>query len=101
MGIINTTYEIITEESAQYGEAAEHGFLEDKEPGVRVSYTVEEAIELLKGCEPSSSQFHEGVWYTSYGDMDPISGEVENLSYHLVRGEWTKAEERYIYRRVS
>lgn len=100
MGIIRTTYEIITEESAKEGEIAERGFLEDKELGVKSIYTVEEAVELLRGCEPSSTQFHSGVWYTQYGEMDSLTGEVENLSYHLVRDEWTEEEERFIYEQV-
>ncbi len=45
MGLIQTTYEIITEESAADGEAAESGYLDE----VGTPYTVHEAIALLRG----------------------------------------------------
>jgi hypothetical protein len=100
MGIILTSYEIYTAESVADGDANERGWLADKEPSIRISYNVEEAIELLQGCEPSSSQFHKGVWYSNYGEMDYITGETENLSYHLVKKEWSEEEELTIYKTI-
>lgn len=96
MGLIRTTYEIITDASAQVGDAEERGYRDEE----GTEYTVDEAIRLLKGCEPSSSEFHCGIWYTQYGEMDPISGDTENLSYHLSDAGWTEAEERTIFHAV-
>ena len=93
---IITTYEIITEESAEDGEAAEQGFGDPID-----DVGVEEACELLHGLEPSSSQFHVGIWYTSYGEMDILSGNYENTSYHLDRQEWTEEQQRAIYKSVT
>ena len=93
MGRIRTTYEIVTEESALDGDVSERGFRDE----AGTEYTVGEAITLLRGCEPSSSQFHSGIWYTRHGEQDYASGDQENLSYHLVRGEWSADEEHAIY----
>jgi len=110
MGIIRTTYEIITEESAAEGDVAESGYLDEE----GTEYDVGEAIYLLEGCEPSASFFHVGIWYTMYGEQDSHTGEYENVSYHLSRGErssekephaltsgWTEEEERRIYEGVT
>jgi hypothetical protein len=94
-GIIRTTYEIITEESARDGEVAERGWKDE----VGYSLTVEEAIRKLCGCEPSSSEFHTGIWYTSYGDMDLYTGDYENESYHLKC--FSEQDERAIYNGVT
>lgn len=101
MGLIRTTYEIVTEESAVDGEAAEQGW-EDEEG---TEYTVHVAISLLRGMEPSSTWFHSGIWYTSYGDQDPRDGSTTSTSYHLVtrgvrRGRFTVAQERAVYEGV-
>lgn len=93
MGTIRITFDIITEESAADGDYAESGW----EDEVGEEYTVDEAAKLLKGSEASSSDFHVGVWYTSYGDTDWRTGETKNLSYHLVEGTWTEAEERQVF----
>ena len=95
MPIIVTTYEIITEESAADGEAEERGFSDPID-----NVTVVEACVLLHGCEPSSSQFHVGIWYTMYGEMDIFSGKTENVSYHLDSQEWTEEQQRAIYKSV-
>jgi len=97
MGLIRTTYEIITEESAAEGDVSERGYRDEE----GTEYTVDEAISLLRGCESSASGFHVGLWYTQYGDMDMYTGEYENISYHLSRGGWTEEEERAIYEGVT
>jgi hypothetical protein len=93
MGTIRTTYEIITPESAEHGDVHERGW-KDEEGS---PYTVEEAIELLQGLTPSSTFFHLNIWYTEYGEPDMVSGDTENISYHLVKGTWTEAEEQVIF----
>jgi hypothetical protein len=74
------TYEVVTEESSEHGEADETGF-----DWQDVPYTFKELVDMLertyRGCEPSSSR---GVpdWITSYGDMDMHDGSYRNISLH-------------------
>jgi len=91
MGIVRITYEIITEESAREGEAAERGW-EDEEGS---EYSVDEVIDLIEECEPSSTQFHTGIWYSSEEEMDMYSGKYKSLSYHL--SEFSEEDQRTIF----
>lgn len=79
MILINKTMETITEESAEYGEAAERWV--EYENG---EFTVRELMRDLEGLEPSQSPITnpEFVWFTSYGEMDYRTGEYENYSLH-------------------
>lgn len=82
MLLLSKTYEIITEESAEYGEAEESGFVwENAECEFR------EVVRYLEGSEPSQSPITnvENVWFTHYGEMDYISGDYENVSSHYSR----------------
>lgn len=72
---IRETYEIITQESAEYGDAEERGFIDEE--GTSMEFN--ELVELLKGTEHSGND-----WATRYGDMNPITGNVENRSYHPI-----------------
>ena len=94
-GIIRTTYEIVTPESAEDGEAAESGWKDEN----GMHYTVQEAIRLLEGSEPSSSSFHPGIWYTQRGDTDYRTGGEESDSYHLVN--WPEKLQRKVYDAVK
>lgn len=82
MILINKTCEIITEESAENGEAAERWM--DYE---NAEFSFRELVNDLKGLEPSQSPITnpENTWFTSYGDMDYINGEYENYSLHYSR----------------
>lgn len=92
---ITTTYEIVTPASAFDGEAEERGWIDEE----GTEYTVSEAVDLLEGTEPSSSEFHEGVWYTDYEyETDHRTGAVENRSYHI-KGPAELQE--LIYRKVN
>lgn len=76
---IAMTYETITSESAEDGEAADRGFVFEA-----CDCTARELayyIEREGFTEPSDSH---GVprWLTAYGDTDYRTGEVENRSIH-------------------
>lgn len=78
----NETYERITNESAELGDVAESGFIEQRIPA-RFS----ELVDLLRGTEPSQSPLPEKpsrhVWFTAYETKyDFRTGDVENRSYH-------------------
>lgn len=98
MGIIRTTYEIITPESAEEGDAAERGWSDEE----GTECTVEEAIHFfaLKSVEPSSSEFHTGIWFMdAEGDTNFQTGAETRESYHL--DGFTVEEEREIYDAIT
>lgn len=82
MFLINVTREIITEESAENGEAAEQWM--DIENG---EWEFRELVRDIKYLQASQSPITnpETVWFTSYGEMDYRSGEYENYSLHYSR----------------
>lgn len=82
MILINKTMEIITEESAEHGEAAEQWM-----EYANAEFTLRELIRDLRGLAASQSPITnpENVWFTSYGDADYITGDYENYSLHYSR----------------
>jgi hypothetical protein len=97
MGLIRTSYDIITPESVELGDFEETGWIDEE----GTEYNVSEAISKLHGCEPSSTAFHSGVWYTTESDTDYRTGAETRESYDLVRGTWTALEELTIYQGVT
>lgn len=98
MGRIRTTFEVVTEESAAEGDAAERGWV-DEEGEV---LGVEAAIKWLRDkgpLEPSSSQFHKGIWYSGPSEQDMHTGEWYQEAYHLAG--FTEAQQRRIYEGVT
>lgn len=87
------TFEVVTDESAEQGEAQETGFDWQDMP-----YTFRELVQTLEreycGAEPSCSR---GVpdWITSYGERDFRSGEFRTISLHPANDRaqrwWPKA----------
>ena len=79
------TFETITEESAEHGEAADSGFIT-----MLGEESLRGMVDLLRGTEPSrwplpapqDADWCGNIWFTKYGDMDARSGEYENRSYH-------------------
>lgn len=97
MGRIRTTFEVVTEESAAEGGAAERGWV-DEEGEV---LGVEAAIKWLRDkgpLGPSSSQFHKGIWYSSEPVPTLENGEWYQEAYHLAG--FTEAQQRRIYEGV-
>lgn len=80
---IRTTFEIWTPEDVDAGDTDDKGW-EDEEG---TDYTFQEAFELVRWCEPSSSEFHDGVWYTHHKYHENFrTGSEEHRSYHFDRG---------------
>ena len=78
--LIDVTYEIITEESAENGEAEETGFVEENG-----EYTFLELVRKLRDYSElscSGRTIDTSTWSTNYGDMDPSSGEYRTESIH-------------------
>jgi hypothetical protein len=76
------TFEIITPESAEHGDAEERGFLDEN-----ATADYEEMVEMMQGMAPSNSppsiENAHNTWYTAYDvDVDYKTGAHENNSYH-------------------
>lgn len=91
--ILSMTFEVITDESAAQGDAAEHGFTwQDVPHGFR------ETVELIRSggfIHPSDSH---GVprWITSEAEQDPHEGDWTSCGLHPAQDErtqryWAKA----------
>ncbi|OJB45886.1 hypothetical protein BGV57_03160 [Burkholderia ubonensis] len=88
------TYEVITAESAEQGDAEETGF-----DWQDVSYTFKELVQLLSfeyaGAEPSDYPSPNPRWITSHGERDHRDGSFRNISLHpandRARRWWPKA----------
>lgn len=96
MGRIRTSYEVITEESAAEGDAAERGWVDEEGEVLGVNA----AIEWLRSkgpLEPSSSQFHKGIWYSGPSEDDEYGGMYQE-AYHLAG--FTEAQQQRIYEGV-
>lgn len=79
-GLVRTTYEIYTPESVEHGDAEERGWIDEEGQ----ECTPEEAFKMCRGCEPSGSDFHPGVWYIDNEyHTDYQTGAQESRSYHL------------------
>lgn len=76
------TYEIVTPESAEYGDADERGFIDE-----RLTSDFRDMVDLLEGTEPSCNPLPADpgrhVWYTHYQyDVDYSTAGEESRSYH-------------------
>jgi hypothetical protein len=88
--LVDITYEVVTEESAECGEADETGFELQDDP-----CTFRELVELLRGHrEPSSWPMREAGprdWFTSDMEQDYRTGEHRRTSVHLSRANGSRA----------
>jgi hypothetical protein len=82
--LVNITFEIVTEESAENGETAESGFLAENS-----EYTFRELVETLRdkftnaSCWPVSASVN--TWFTNDPDTDFRTRDVETESIHYSR----------------
>jgi hypothetical protein len=67
----------------------------DREEGVNVAQKAIHWLRHAGATEPSSSQFHPGVWYSSEPSQDYRTGASTTRSYHLE--DFRPEEEREIY----
>ncbi len=109
---ITTTYQIVTPESAEDGDYADQGWEdEDGESMLPDEYDIEEgitavdkAVEYLKNkrytTEPSSSDFHKGISYsTTSPDHNYETGEETYYTCHL--NGFTTEEEFEIWKKMT
>jgi hypothetical protein len=77
--LFNITFETITPESAEDGDAAESGFHMEE-------ITLREAWEALRWegyCEASDRNISSARWLTFYGEQDHTTGDITNYSLHF------------------
>ena len=87
MAKFSVTYEIVTQESAEYGEAEESGFIAE-------GISLREAVDLVKSTstiscggitniEASDSCIGQSRWITVYNGMEFETGAHESRSLHI------------------
>lgn len=76
------SYEIVTEESAAEGDAAERGILVE---GARLRDAGAMFLSMASGAEVSADSWPclRPRWLTVYSDMDIRNGDYENRSIHI------------------
>lgn len=87
------TYEVITDESAEHGDAEDRGF-----DWQGADETFRDLVGRLRadygGAEPNCSH-GTPEWITAYGERDYITGEFRNISLHPANDRakrwWPKA----------
>jgi hypothetical protein len=79
---VSITFETVTEASAREGEAADQGFVIERE-----LWTVKETIVRLRQCSALSDWpiAYGGTWASDEAEQDPRSGEYYSESVHLKR----------------
>ena len=88
---VSVTYSVVTDESAEHGDAAERGYEHERE-----DFDVDELQRLVRDfgiSEPSSTRLHERMWFSSTSPREDRAyfehGERRFFSLHLnsVNGE--------------
>jgi len=101
-------YELWSPEDIEHGETFDKGELHDesmepdeidREDELTAVDLAEKYLTQADAVEPSSSHFHPGIWYTTYGEEDFRTGERQNESYHL-KG-FSKREEAEVFERMK
>ena len=96
MILCNITFEVVTEESTQHGEAEESGFISENEP-----FTFRELVEWMRGGEPSSYPRACSIrdWVTQdQGETREFfeHGARESRSIHFARENAARKEKYWI-----
>ena len=104
MATFNVTYEIVTQESAEYGEADESGFVcEDvtlREAIEALGQTRTNRVDGIAGIEANDSRIGTARWITVDNGMEYETGAHESRSLHMP-DSLTSATRRRIYRLIK
>lgn len=83
----NVTYEIVTEESAEYGDAEERGFIAEsvslREALTLVYNTRTNRVDCGDGAEASDSRMESARWIIVHNGMEYETGARESRSLHI------------------
>jgi hypothetical protein len=82
--LFNVTFERITDESAEIGDAEERGFIaEDVSLRAALSYASQTISAEMSAAEPNDSNISAARWITFYGGRDIHDGDFVNASIHF------------------
>ena len=103
MPFITTTFQTYTSASIEAGDSSDNGFVDEEGElmGEGELSAVDEAIAFLKEkmVHPSSSGFHQGLFYTedecSHDRAYFEEGETTYHSFHLM--DFTEVQEKAVY----
>jgi hypothetical protein len=83
----NVSYEIVTQESAEHGDAAENGFIAEsvslREAIDSVFETRTSRVDGVTAIEPNDSDLRRASWISVYNGMEFETGAHESRSIHL------------------
>ena len=82
--LVSETYEVVTENSAECGEAEETGFNFENVP-----LTAQEIADYLKDngfIHASSSHYHNCVYFSTESEQDTFTGNYETRNIHFTNG---------------
>lgn len=82
MLLIDKTFEIVTEESAESGDISDAGFA-----AVNLRVSFRELVDMIRGEYIHASQYpvtrSTRVWFTSESDQDYMTGDYRSESIHF------------------
>lgn len=81
--MLDIAYEIVTEDSAEAGDAEDRGWEEQDLEFDSVYELIQYMLRKGATYEQSSKSFHKGIWYSSEPDRDYSTGEDKTLTYHV------------------
>lgn len=102
--LVNVTYEVVTEESAMFGDAAERGFYEEDATFQSLRDVADCYAALAFWCEWSSSVPGPWDWVCSEPELDFRTGEQTSYALHIRKADGAPLEGReieYLTRKLS
>jgi hypothetical protein len=93
------TYEIITEESAEFGDFAETGFVErdlSLREAVDHLFNTRGTYARITAIEGDCSDISQTRWVTVYHNQDWFNGEYENRSIHFPKNITPSSRKRLV-----
>jgi len=98
MARFNVTYEIVTQESAEQGDAEERGFISQdstlRDAIADLHATRTSACGGVEAIESSASDIANVRWFTVYNGMEYESGATESRSLHVPDSVTTASRKR-------
>lgn len=90
MILVSKCYEIVTPESAEYGEAADGGFVFEESP-----YEFRELVREMRAyAHTSDSPARPCSWLVSYPEVNYMTGEKETFTLHPAHTGGAKRDAR-------
>lgn len=104
---VKIAFQTVTPESSAMGDVSDHGWWEeleisadehDRESGLSDADLAANAIKEHGAVEPSSTKYHQGVWYVT---VDPERDGEEETTYSFHLNGFSSEEEKKIYSLIT